>query len=303
MLHTQPIKLTSCGLIRITGEASEKFLQGQLTCDVREVTSQQSCLGAHCDPKGRVQFLFRLFKWQEHYYFFLDKNFIPHALQLLQKYAVFSKVKLEDVSAEYEYFGFLDAKNAELKNISPELPKEDNAVVSSENFLFTRFSGNPERFLLISEAKTKLVESYSSELNSWYLAEIQAGIPAIDLSTAGEFTPHDLNLPQLGAVSFNKGCYTGQEIVARMQYLGKLKNHLYEICYCAQEVLPSGTKIKTDAEQEIGKLVCTALKENNNYQGLAVLQDNAADEKLFIKSNYISFVGRTQALCDAYAVK
>ena len=156
------------GLLCVSGEQAKKFLQGQLTCHMDEVTPSHSLLGAHCNPQGRVISLFRIFLRENNYYLQMPRELIPIAKQALQKYAVFFKTSLVD----------------------------------SEIFSETQSA-------------------------NWHMENIRKKIPSIFPETSEKFLPHDLNLPELGAVSFNKGCYTGQEIIARMQYRGKLKNHLY----------------------------------------------------------------------------
>ena len=160
---------TKDGLLKVAGPDAKKLLQGQLTCNLDDVSSTNSTLGAHCNPQGRVISLFRLFMHQNAYYLYMPKSLVATALAALKKYAVFYKVELTDASEE------------------------------------------------IKTLQTRL-EPY---------ADIAKGIPAIYPATSGKFLPHDLNLPNLHAVSFDKGCYTGQEIIARMHYRGTPKNHLY----------------------------------------------------------------------------
>jgi folate-binding protein YgfZ len=169
MKTTQALTLIHC-----TGIDSLKFLQGQLTCDINIVSDDTLQLGAHCNIKGRVESLFEIFKQADDYYLLIPTSIAEHALALLKKYAVFSKVTLNIV----EITGL---------QLPTELP---------ENF------------------------------DNWRMQQINRGIPTLFPETLGKFLPHDINLPQLNAVSFNKGCYLGQEIVARMEHLGKPKRHM-----------------------------------------------------------------------------
>src|SRR5690349_5689035 len=146
------------GLVKISGSDAKKLLQGQLTCNVDDVTTTNSCLGAHCNPQGRIMSLFRLFLYHDAYYLYLSKRLVPVALSALKKYAAFYKVELTDASDE-------------LGHIQSTIP----------------------------------LEPY---------ADLQKGIAALYPETSGKFLPHDLNLPELQAVSFTKGCFTGQEIIA-----------------------------------------------------------------------------------------
>jgi tRNA-modifying protein YgfZ len=220
--------LSFLSYIRIPGPQAEKFLQGQVTCDVREATEGNGLLGAHCDPKGRVQFIFRLFKQGEDFYLQLLRELVPHAIGLLQKYAQFFRIKLEEV----------------------------NLVIN-----------NNEKF------------------ENWKLQNIQAGIPTIYPETVGLFTPHQINLQLLNAVSFTKGCYTGQEIIARMQYLGKLKQQMYRVSIGCEKNFTPGTKLYNDAEQEVGELVDAAFAAPQNLQALVVLNNSAIAQSIHIESS------------------
>ncbi len=275
--------LTELGFVAIAGQDAEKFLQGQLTCDVKEISTTQSRLGAHCDPKGRVQFTFRLFKHHDVYYFHLPRSLISHALASLQKYAVFSKVTLADVSSEWKSLGVSGPSiQQDLENLSKTVPTENDAVVALQDLIIVKIPGTAPRFEIIGKpedidnAKVHLQKNTEGTKNSWQLQDIQAGISSITPETIGEFTPHDINLPALNGVSFKKGCYTGQEIVARMQYLGKLKQHLVRVQFHSKIWVTPGTKLLIESDREVGKIVMAA-PENDHYQALAVLQDSALE--------------------------
>lgn len=158
-------------LLQVSGSDAKKFLQGQLTCDLEKVSTEQSQLGAHCNPQGRVLFLFRIF-FQDSYYLVMPAEMVTPAITSLSKYAIFYKLELH----HKDYHD------------------------SSE----------------LSERANK----------EWQYFDVSLGRPQIYLATSGKFLPHDLNLPELGGISWEKGCYTGQEIIARMHYRGKLKNRL-----------------------------------------------------------------------------
>jgi tRNA-modifying protein YgfZ len=201
------------GLIAVSGPDAEKFLQGQLTCDVREAGSEPVLLGAYCNSQGRVQATFRLSQQNSTYYLQLPLSMVQPTLTLLQKYALFSKVSL---STE-----------------NPPLPS-------------------------------------GTELET-----ILAGIPMILPETVGLFTPHMLDYDRLGAISFKKGCYMGQEIVARTHYLGQAKQHLYR----AQTTTPysPGDAVITPTDQQAGTVVNIAIDSAGYYQCLLVLKDHLVD--------------------------
>jgi folate-binding protein YgfZ len=216
--------LSHRGLLQVSGEGAKKFLQGQLTCNLDELNPGQSMLGAHCNPQGRIISFFRLFLTND-YFLSMPKELIPIAQQALQKYAVFFKVKLEEVSST--------------------IPKD-------------------------IEESTKLHKTL----------DITRGIPAIYPETSEKFLPHELNLPQINAVSFNKGCYTGQEIIARMHYRGKSKTRLYRARVSTELTLQRGNDIYVDSDS-IGTLVDYCELEKNSYDLLFIAPENPTSDTIF----------------------
>jgi tRNA-modifying protein YgfZ len=209
------------GLILISGSDAEKFLQGQLTCDVREATSEPTQLGAYCNAQGRIQTTFRLSRTDNNTYFMhLPLSIVKPTLTLLQKYALFSKITLTEAAP---------------------IP------VTAD----------------------------------WELNNILAGIPTIYPETIGLFTPHMLNYDKLNGISFNKGCYMGQEIVARTQYLGQAKQHLYQVKITTAQSPQPGEMIYTPEQVQVGTVVNAALDPAGYYQLLVVLKDAFATETHF----------------------
>jgi hypothetical protein len=290
------IELTPLGIIKVEGIDAEKFLQGQLTCDVREVTEQQSRLGAHCDHKGRIQATFRLLKYQNDFYIQIPKNLIEHLLQCLKKYAVFSKVTLTNVSESWQQLGICgDNCPALLKEfVSEKLPEMIDAVICLNNLLILQLPGNQPRFSLLGSnlaieplKQFLLPQCQPADFNYWQMLDIAMGIPAIYPETIGLFTPHQINFTNINGVSFNKGCYTGQEIIARMQYLGKLKQHMYKITFtCLQPITPGAKIIMMNQEKsdECGQLIHAVNMHDNKWLGLATIFDNAISQKLYIEN-------------------
>lgn len=213
--------------LKILGDNAATFLQGQLTCDINEVAEEHSVLGSHCNQKGRVLFNFLLLKKDGHFYLKLPSNMLSFAKNRLEKFAIFSRVTLEE--ADLACSGYLLAENK--------------------------------------------------------LAEIQQGFVTIQPKTKELFTPHELNYPRFKAINFKKGCYTGQEIIARMEYLGKLKKHLYlaEIESLEAPILAS-TVIGEDQIQETG-LIADYCQHENKFLILILLNDSASTEKNYLTIN------------------
>jgi tRNA-modifying protein YgfZ len=203
-------KTMQSGLMSITGEGAKKFLQGQLTCNIEEITTEP-VLAAHCNPQGRIISLFWIHSEHDGFYLQMPRELIPIALAALKKYAVFFKVTLTDISDS----------QAQADQTALNVPK---------------------------------------------------GIPAIYPETSEKFLPHELNLHKLNAISFNKGCYTGQEIIARMHYRGKLKTHMYRAKTQSDSVPLRGAAIY-NAGGTCGTLVDYADVGYNSYELLVVIAE------------------------------
>jgi len=201
--------------ILVQGLEAEKCLQGQLTCDLSQATIDKPLLGAHCNPKGRIVYLFFLMREENGFALFVPRDIIAIAFNYLKKYTQFFKT-------------------------------------------------------------IQLTQEETTEQDLW-LTRMTAEIPWVYVSTSELFLPHDINLPQLGGVSFTKGCYTGQEIVARMQNLGRPKQHLYQLQFemlSPEIIFQPGTKIYLPdrLDSEVGYIVHAAQKENT-VKALASLKD------------------------------
>ncbi|PNA07200.1 MULTISPECIES: folate-binding protein YgfZ [unclassified Pseudomonas] len=269
------------GVLAVRGADAGKFLQGQLTCNINYLSDTQASLGARCTQKGRMQSSFRIVLEGDGVLLAMAGELLEPQLADLKKYAVFSKSKLTDESASWVRFG-LDHGDAALSSLGLELPANTDSVARHEGLIAIRVSPNrAELWVPADQAdgiKGKLSAQLSEgELNQWLLGQIRAGIGQVMPSTRELFIPQMLNLQAVGGVSFKKGCYTGQEIVARMQYLGKLKRRLYRVQLDASELPEPGTPLFAPSHgSSIGEVVLAARAEKN-IELLAVLQAEAAD--------------------------
>lgn len=282
------IDLIDLGLIRISGKDAKQFLQGQLTCDLEEISAEQSRLGAHCDIKGRVIASFRLFFYQNNYYFLLPLNMLSLLLASLQKYAVFSKVTLTDVSKDWQKIGLYGPFFKGLLNDQKLYIAKENEVTEFNNTLSLSIPGPTPRIILLvptSEPIGFIDALEQQNIDHWHLLDIMAGIPTIYPETSSQFTPHQLNFPQIHGVSFNKGCYIGQEIIARTHYLGKSKSRLYRVSFQANNPpLPGTTLFDSNQKIEKGTLIMCAKEQGNCYQALTCLQTQAISHSIRLGS-------------------
>ncbi|MGF6096973.1 YgfZ/GcvT domain-containing protein [Pseudomonas sp. 18175] len=269
------------GVLAVRGSDAAKFLQGQLTCNLNYLSDTQASLGARCTQKGRMQSSFRILLQGDGVLLAMATELLEPQLADLKKYAVFSKSKLTDESAAWVRFGLVNADQA-LASLGLELPAETDSVVRTETLVAIRVSpGRAELWIPAEHADTvrSQLAAHLDEkpLNEWLLGQIRAGIGQVMPQTRELFIPQMLNLQAVGGVSFKKGCYTGQEIVARMQYLGKLKRRLYRLSLNSAEMPEPGTPLFSPSHNSsIGEVVIAA-KADQVIELLAVLQAEAAD--------------------------
>jgi len=219
------------GLIRVTGEDARDFLQGQLTNDIRWLTPEQAQLSAHCTPKGRMLALFLVFEQDGALYLQLPRERLESVMKRLQMFVLRSKVELADASDERVVAGVTGACCAQL---FPTLPAEPFACRQQGALTLIRIPGEPTRVQLAGDVDSMIAfhQAAADRLERvnddfWPLQNIRAGLPSVHDATTEAFVPQMCNLDLLGGVSFSKGCYTGQEVVARMRYLGQLKRRMY----------------------------------------------------------------------------
>lgn len=268
------------GILALRGPDANKFLQGQVTCNLNYLSDSQCSLGARCTPKGRMQSSFRIVSVTDGYLLAMANELLEAQLTDLKKYAVFSKSKLTDESQDWLRLGLNGADDA-LRSLGLELPVDADSVVRHQELLALRLSdGRAELWVPAAQAeavKAQLAAQLpEAPLNDWLLAQIRAGIGQVMGSTRELFIPQMINLQAVGGVSFKKGCYTGQEIVARMQYLGKLKRRLYRLELHDSQVPEPATALFSSARASSVGEVVVAARSGTGVELLAVLQDEAA---------------------------
>ncbi|MDK1394262.1 YgfZ/GcvT domain-containing protein [Pseudomonas protegens] len=269
------------GVLAVRGPDASKFLQGQLTCNLNYLSDSQSSLGARCNQKGRMQSSFRILLEGDGCLLAMARELIEPQLADLKKYAVFSKAKLADESASWARFGLADAQVA-LSGLGLELPEEDGSVARADGLIALRVSSQRAELWVPAERVASLRQQLAAqlpegELNQWLLGQVRAGLGQVMPETRELFIPQMLNLQAVGGVSFKKGCYTGQEIVARMQYLGKLKRRLYRLALPGDTLPVPGTALFAPSHNSaIGEVVLAA-RAQQGVELLAVLQAEAVE--------------------------
>lgn len=292
MSNCQLFDLPDFGLIRASGEDCEHFLQGQLTNDLTEVTAARSQLNGYCTPKGRMIANMRVISHQGDYLLLMPRERLTPVLQRLSMFVLMSKVTLSDASNELQTFGLYGDCSASLSD--GETPAQaDDCIQADDGVSIVRIAADTPRFLLVGsnsaikqrrQLLAETTEPGSEEM--WQLLDIRAGLPTVYDATTEAFVPQMLNMHLVNGVSFSKGCYTGQEIVARMHYLGKLKRRMFHVAIMGA-CPATGTDLyspQSKSGQGSGKIVMSAATADGNCEALAVIEvANAADGQVRIK--------------------
>ena len=279
--------LSHLGLLEISGADAVTFLQGQVTNDVNLLNGSNAHYTAYCNPKGRMLALFLAFAHYDHLHLQLNRELLEPIMKRLKMYVMRSKVEIKDVSDSIIKFGIngLEASSM-LELVFSSIPTEDYELISLENGAILKLPSynDDARFEIFSDAVNAPVIWEALKNNSkvvekphWDWLEIQAGIPDIELKTQEQFVPQKLNLDILNAINFKKGCYTGQEIVARTHYLGTVKRRTY-LAEIATDIAPAaGDKVLDAAKNEVGQIVRVAPNMSNGFDALIELRIEAKE--------------------------
>ena len=280
--------LSHLGLIRVSGEDARNFLQGQFTNDTREVSSGHYQLSSYCTPKGRMLANFLLFERASDFYLQMPRETLPVVLKRLPMFVLMSKVSIEDACDQLVRIGLAgpDAESL-LSGQFPSLPEAAGDALQENGTTLLRLPGAEPRFELIAgpeemiEWWKKLSETASTvSADYWALLDIRAGIPTIYSATMEAFVPQMTNMQAIDGVSFTKGCYTGQEVVARMKYLGKLKRRMFLARVDTDSRPQAGEELFSTASesgQGAGKIVDARPSPDGGYEVLAVVEISRAE--------------------------
>lgn len=228
------IALNSFKAISLTGEEQAKYLQGQVTCDVNSLAQEKLLTGAHCNAKGKVFSAFRLIERNSAYLLLQPASSIEQSLAELKKFGVFAKVEISQAK-DIDYLAIAGSKAAEkMAALFTQVPDTLTPIIQEQGTTLVYIAGEMSRYLIIDSADNLAKVSAKFDFptfndNVWQLLEISEGFPILSEQYIAEYVPQMLNLQAINGISFTKGCYLGQETVARMQYLGKNKRALFAL--------------------------------------------------------------------------
>ncbi len=247
-------ELSNYTTLEISGEKAMEFLQGQITCNVYEVNHQKIRRGAQCNLKGRILALMDVVLWNERLLLILPTDIAESTRLTLQKTAIFSKVSLKQ-STSIKVFGLCVHDQS---NILLDIPQSLQEARNTSEYCCYRLTD--KLLMILTEAETDLPLTSSSFIHkgdlAWHALSLRAGFMSIYPNSRGIFLPHNLGLHRTNTISFEKGCYKGQEIIARMHYKAKLKHQTKLYKAASQEPFFSGQKIyDIETQQEIGEVI------------------------------------------------
>lgn len=282
---TVAVPLVHLGVIRSRGDDSAPFLHNLLSNDVKGLAADAAQWTSFNSPKGRMLASILLWREPEAHLLAMSAEIQPALLKKLSMYVLRSKVKLSDASADTALIGISggDASKV-LAAAGLALPEAPMKQTSAGEVRCMRLDDNNVIVALpIAEAPRAFsaflaAGAAKAGTAAWQLAMIRAGIPLITSATQEEFVAQMVNYEVIGGVNFQKGCYPGQEIVARTQYLGKLKKRMYRVHFTADEAPTAGVDLFTAefGDQSAGKLVNVVPAPDGGFEALAVMQTSSA---------------------------
>lgn len=276
--------LSHFGLIEVKGEEAGKFLGSMLTGDVRLVSETLGQFTSWCDGKGRIQATFWLFLRDGAYYLLLPEELLPGVIARLKMFLLRTKAAITDASGTLARIGLSGAGIA--GTLGSALPEQRGGTAVVGDCTLIALGSEPRpRWLAVGspQAMIALWEKLAAAARpagagAWALLDILAGIPHVATDTAGEFIPQMLDLEALGGLSYKKGCYPGQEVIARLHYRGQLKRKAFLAYADCPEVPAPGTRLYRPGFDESVGLVVSAAKDGREH-GFAVLAVVVIEQK------------------------
>ena len=274
--------LADFGVIRATGEEALSFLHNLMTNDINGLTPDGLRRAGFCTPKGRLLADFRIWREGDDVLLALSADIHAAILKKLSMFVLRAKVKLTDASTDRLLLGVAGPKAKELVTaVAGNAPDTGKSQAFATG---TVLAFGEQRYLIAAQAEgaKALWDQLSAQAKAvgteaWQAVEVAAGEPRIVAATQEEFIPQMINFVQVGGLSFKKGCYPGQEIVARTQYLGKVKRHMFRASVAVTDITP-GTPVYAPetGEQACGNVVLAA-PANGGSELLAVIQTTCAE--------------------------
>ncbi len=291
---TFSILLNTFSAISLSGEEQTKYLQGQVTCDVNAADDKSLTHGAHCNAKGKVFSVFRLINRFSEHLLLQNKATLTASIAELKKFGVFAKVTIEETE-NLAFAAIVGERAAEiLQNKYHTIPDSLSPVIQVDSTTLVYIAGIKPRYLLIDdkEKTSSALKQFSLPVfgqSIWQLLEITEGFPNLNEPSIAEHAPQVFNVQAINGISFTKGCYLGQETVARMQYLGKNKRALFALSSNVSADVNHGDIIERQIGDNWRKAGDVIEYYQNDEQGFVVqailASDITSEDNLRLKKN------------------
>lgn len=265
--QSQNVQLDHFGFLKVSGVDAVTFLQGYTTCDLAALNDDAAQLGAVCNIQGRMLTSFIVIRQGQDLILRMHKLLVPGTIAFLSKYIVFSKAELADISESLRCYGALNPEST---------PAESPYQVNTNNGVVTIDLGNRAELWTEQSTADNHTPATEGTIEQWTDAELEAGTAWVDENSCEQYLPQMLNYHQLGGISFTKGCYLGQEIIARMQYRGELKKRLHRI-----ESEAEGRDLESGSIVVSGSNACLAVLSNPTVDPVSVTWSDGTVDTAF----------------------
>ncbi len=288
MSNSFGVRLTNLGVLDISGRDSAAFLQGLTTNDVGAIGPQNAQLSSINSAQGRVEAVIMVLRQIARFRLVLQSDLVPLVAEYLRRYVLRADVVVKTPGPAVELLGLIGTHAVEAIETSVANDKETGNLA---NIQVTKWSETSDRWLCTGEAavldqvdRVSQVKDDSDSVMAWQRHDIEDGLPTIVASTRGLFLPQMINLDLLGAISFTKGCYTGQEIIARTQHLGRIKRRMFRFSTASNAMPQPGQQLYQDG-RPVGTVVNSAKVSQSASEILAVLRLEAVAGQLCLAAD------------------
>ncbi len=282
------LPLTKLAIISVAGTDRRSFLQGQLTQDLNRLTTSRTLLTGWTNPQGRLLLIGQLIERQADILIIVPRELADGIIKRLRMFVLRASVVIEE--APLLAFGLRHLPEDQATVVfETTLEAHPQASCDNGSLVIARLAGDPSRALLLGEQQDLFSSLTTGEISAaseteWQLANIDQGIPSVASTTSEAFIPQMVNLDLLSGISFSKGCYVGQEVIARTQNLGRIKRRMFRLASSTDEHLSAGDALLTAEGKTAGRIVAAA-----NIRGkcrlLAVIQLAKRQAPLFTETH------------------
>lgn len=279
------VRLCHLAALDVKGADAEKFLQGQTSAQVSLADGRFAPLTCFCTPKGRMLANAQLMRLgDDHFRLILSNTLLDSLASHLKKFAAFYRAELTPLP-DLTFVGVSGEAESLADQLGVQLPQQVGTHINDDHTCALRYPGETPRWLLCFDQATQPdIKDDETSRNAWQLEDIRSGLAWLTAAQQDHFLPQMLNWEALGGISFKKGCYTGQEVVARAHFRGQVKKRLMRISVATTALPEVGDSVVNSDGKSVGEVVVSAFNQQGDVELLAVMSTKVAEEStpLFI---------------------